>query len=194
MFTNIRLTHWLAACLLLISGAASAQTKRVVNMDIRDYCDPKTFNAALHDPTACQRNTDSGAITFNGFLSELALDKSVGAWRYAPPAVPGKEGEQIVVRVKNNGGETHTFTRVRNFGGGFVAALNQASGNNTPAPECAKMVNGQLQPQPPSKANLFVAPGKSAYGLTLGDQNEDAKFQCCIHPWMRAEVNTRGGK
>jgi hypothetical protein len=178
----------IAACFAIASCAAWAQTKQIVSVDVRDYCDPKTFNAAV-GPGACQRGTENGAITFNGFVAELGADKSVGAWRFAPSGVNAKPGALEVVKLKNNGGETHTFTRVKNFGGGFVPALNAASGQPTVAPECAKTVNGQLQPQPPSKSNIFLAPGDSAFGLTLGEQNQNAKFQCCIHPWMHAIIN-----
>ena len=102
---------------------------------------------------------------------------------------PTKVEEGANVSVSNLGGETHTFTRVKNFGGGFVAGLNAASGNPDPAPECAQMVNGKLVPQPASADNLFVPAGTS--GTTQVKEGEVAHFQCCIHPWMRTTINTR---
>jgi hypothetical protein len=94
-------------------------------------------------------------------------------------------GGAIVGLTQNLGGETHTFTEVKNFGGGFVAALNEASGNLVPAPECAQVVNGQLMPQPPSDDNLFIPAGGSA---TVTERQGVAMYQCCIHPWMRLTI------
>ena len=55
------------------------------------------------------------------------------------------------MNLQNLGGETHTFTRVKRFGGGLVAPLNAAAGTPEPAPECEQMVNGNLVPQPPAR-------------------------------------------
>lgn len=53
--------------------------------------------------------------------------------------------------IQNVGGETHTFTRVKNFGGGFKARLNGLTGNSDLAPECAHVLpDGTLAPQPAS--------------------------------------------
>lgn len=156
-----------------------------LTVHIWDYCDPGTF-----PDTLCTRaNTSSGVITFSGFNFELNLDKSVGAWRFAPEAVRLEEGSALT--LKNLGGETHTFTRVRKFGGGFVAALNAASGNPVPAPECARVVNGNLVPQPPGPNNIFLAAGAMANGPHVqGD--EPVNYECCIHPWMRMTINPKG--
>src|SRR5262249_54809376 len=152
-----------------------------VNIHIRDYCDPATFGAL------CTRsNTASGIITLPGFRAELASDKSVGAWRFVPDQLNSEDGTDLV--LQNLGGETHTFTRVKKFGGGFVDALNAASGNPIPAPECAQTVHGALVPQPPSGNNIFLPAGSTANGPHIGE-DQAAKFQCCIHPWMRITVN-----
>jgi hypothetical protein len=61
------------------------------------------------------------------------------------------------------------------FGGGIVPELNELTGLTTIAPECNQLV--------PSD---FLAPGASS-----SEEEEEAgveKYQCCIHPWMRAEV------
>jgi hypothetical protein len=161
----------------------------VLNVHIRDYCDPVTFAAI-----GCVRTVtpvSSGVITFSGFNAELGADKSVGAWRFVPDRANADEG--LGLMLQNLGGETHTFTRVREFGGGFVAPLNAASGNPVPAPECAQTVNGQLVPQPPSPDNIFLDGNASATG-PLVPERETAKFQCCIHPWMRMTVNAKKDK
>src|SRR5207247_10347621 len=85
--------------------------------------------------------------------------------------------------------ETHTFTRVNRLGGWFVGFLNTASGNLTPATECAQMVNGNLVPQQPSADNILIPAGGSA--STTLDHSEVARFQCCIHPWMRLTITPK---
>jgi hypothetical protein len=158
----------------------------LLNVHLRDYCDPVTFAAI-----GCIRTVtpvSAGVITFSGFQAELGTDKSVGAWRFVPDRAKADEGLSLM--LQNLGGETHTFTRVREFGGGFVAPLNAASGNPVLAPECARMVNGQLVPQPPSPDNIFLQGNASATGPQVAE-GQTAKFQCCIHPWMRMTINAK---
>jgi hypothetical protein len=78
----------------------------------------------------------------------------------------------------NRGGETHSFTKVANFGGGQVDVLNALSGNTKLAPECFL----------PSVGPTFIGPGQDLKvdGVAGGD-----KYQCCIHPWMRTTVRKR---
>src|SRR5712691_6220526 len=126
-----------------------------LNINVRDYCDPTTFNAAI-GPGTCVRDTTNGSITFPGFLAELGADKSVGAWRFAPDHAKVEEGATL--NLQSLAGETHTFTRVKRFGGGFVAFLNTASGNLTPAPECAQMVNGNRSHSHPVRTTFSFRP------------------------------------
>ena len=83
------------------------------------------------------------------------------------------------VQARNTGGETHTFTEVKEFGGGFVAILNDLSGNPVPAPEC----------DPTSPEIGFLLPGSTSDP----DLEEPGvhHYQCCIHPWMRTDVIVR---
>ncbi|MEN3358759.1 MAG: hypothetical protein V7637_2741 [Mycobacteriales bacterium] len=172
----------LATSVLVPPVGAGADSSR--ELRARDDCDPATFNAAL-GAGACIGN---GNTTVTEFNNELAQRGSVNAWKYDPDHRNVNRGDSVV--VVNRGGETHTFTKVARFGGGFVASLNQASGNPTPAPECATMAaDGSLVPTPPSATNLRVAAQTQvpapplATGTTL--------FQCCIHPWMRIQVTQR---
>ncbi len=169
--------------LLVPASAQSSKLNTDVTIDVRDYCDPASFNAAIGAGT-CDRSTLNGAITFDGFLAELIADKSVGAWRFAPNQT--SVAANATLHLSNVGGETHTFTQVKDFGGGFVDFLNGLSGNPVPAPECAQVINGQLFPQPPSADNIFLGPG-SAATVSL-DHELNAKYQCCIHPWMRLTI------
>jgi plastocyanin len=134
-----------------------------------DACDPETFNAALGAGTC----TRSGGVTFDKFLEQLGRHGSIGSWHFAPPVVTMRVGELLV--ATNHGGETHTFTEVEEFGGGIVPQLNQLTGLTNVAPECNQLMNGD-----------FLAPGTSS-----SEQEDDAgieNYQCCIHPWMRAQV------
>lgn len=177
--------------LLLFVGSgvisASAQVRKddggTVNIHMLDYCDPASFNLILGDG-ACERDITPGLITFNGFLAEVGTEKSAGAWRFSPS--PARAGEHDHLLITNIGGELHTFTKVKNFGGGFVAPLNDASGNRKPAPECATVVDGNLIPQPPGPDNLFIPAGGSA---THAGSDDNVRYQCCIHPWMRTTVH-----
>jgi hypothetical protein len=169
-----------------ISTFAQHDKASQATIDIRDYCDPDSFNAAV-GPGTCVRDTSTGAINFTGFLAELGADKSVGAWRFAPEQIRAAEGAKL--EVHNLGGETHTFTEVKRFGGGFLDFLNSPSGNPNPAPECAQMVNGELVPQPPSDENIFIPAGGSA---TVPLNHEVVqRYQCCIHPWMRLTISPK---
>jgi plastocyanin len=93
------------------------------------------------------------------------------AWRNEPSHLTTKVGKSI--RVTNRGGRGHTFTEVAEFGGGFVPPLNVGL---VQAPECV--------PTSPILVNL--PPGASAKLVATGEGLH--KFQCCIHPWMRATV------
>ncbi len=175
-----------AALVVLLLSAASVLAQNdstQPTIHVRDYCDPASFNAAV-GPDTCVRDTSNGLITFEGFVAELGADKSVGAWRFAPAQIRVSQGTTL--QLQNLGGETHTFTEVKKFGGGFVDFLNAASGNPVPAPECAQVVNGQLVPQPPSEENIFIPAGTTST-LTF-DDDQAAKYQCCIHPWMRMVI------
>jgi len=144
---------------------------RVVRM--RDACDPATFDAALHDPNAC---TGNGHVTFDRFIAELTKTQQAPQWRF-DPAVVELDPHRALFAV-NRGGEVHTFTRVAKFGGGIVPLLNNLSGNATPAPECLAL-----------ESDDFVAPGGTYTAELSTDRLQH--FQCCIHPWMRADVRMR---
>jgi len=174
--------------LFLFCGISYAQHNKVsqATIDIRDYCDPDSFNTAVGAGT-CLRDTTNGEITFSGFVAELTADKSAGAWRFAPQQISLDEGATL--QVNNLGGETHTFTEVKRFGGGFVDFLNGLSCNPVLAPECAQVVDGALVPQPASDENIFLPAGGTA---TVHLEHEvSARYQCCIHPWMRLTITPK---
>lgn len=183
---------YVAATLVMVSMAASVvltATSDPMVVRLRDKCDSTTFNGALGAGTC----VGDGTITFSQFIKEVTSAKKAGAWHFDPAA--GTVGEGTVLALENRGGETHTFTKVENFGGGFVAPLNALSGNPVPAPECATATLGGLIPKPASAANIFVGAGTTELGPTAGGpvlpSGTTTKFQCCIHPWMRTELRTQ---
>lgn len=149
------------------SGPGPAATLHIAALD---QCDSASFNAALGAGT-CIRN---GSVTLSAFNSELTAQHSVAAWAFSPTALNARIGDDIV--VTNQGGEVHTFTEVEDFGGGIVPSLNTASGNPVEAPECTHLA-----------AEDFIAAGAT---ITESAENSTGteRYQCCIHPWMRATV------
>ena len=171
----------LLGCLFLFVGVSSAQTDtNVVSIRIRDACDPTTFNDAFGAGTCIAGQHGTTKLQF--FFDELAADQLVGAWRFNPLFRPQHVPAGQLTVVQNLGGETHTFTKVAKFGGGFVPLLNFLSGHPVPAPECLL---------PPSGTNIFVEAGTTETGPTAGTTElptGTTHFQCCIHPWMRLNV------
>jgi len=179
--------------LLLLSVVGAAQNTVTVTM--RDACDPDSFNAAV-GPGTCIAG-EHGTTPFGLFIGELTSDHIAGAWRFNPllnasgnvfslVTLHLTAGQQL--QIRDLGGETHTFTRVKKFGGGVVPPLNALSGNPVVAPECL---------QPESDTNVIVEAGTSQAGPTAGTSalpEETTNWECCIHPWMRMRVTVNQGQ
>jgi len=160
-----------------LSGAAATltadQSPQVVQ--VRDDCDPATFNAGPPDGPGLGHICDGdGGTTFGEFIAELQATQVAEKWRFNPDQM--SEPRNIVAH--NRGGETHSFTKVAQFGGGVVDVLNTLSGNTKLATECFL----------PTAGPTFIPPGADLKvdGVLGGD-----KYQCCIHPWMRTTVRKR---
>jgi hypothetical protein len=179
--------------LLMFTVMGAAQSSVTVTM--RDACDPDTFNAVV-GPGTCIAG-QHGTTVFDLFIGEVASDHMAGAWRFNPLLNASGDVFSLVtlnltagqqIQIQNLGGETHTFTRVKKFGGGVVPPLNTLSGNPVVAPECL---------QPESDRNVVVEAGTSQSGPTAGTSalpEEVTKWQCCIHPWMRMRVSVNQGQ
>jgi hypothetical protein len=143
---------------------------------LRDDCDPKDEG---WDPTGgCSlRRGNVTLAEFNSLRLSPLAPSLVGhpAWWFDPNYLLVEAGKRL--KVRNEGGRTHTFTEVQNFGGGRVPPLNTSQTGIPPvtaAPECLAM-------------GVIDIPGGGrdvVDGLTPGNH----KFQCCIHPWMRTLV------
>ena len=177
--TVICVSRRLVMALVLAAGLAAtgsttaggAAGVRIIHM--MDQCDPATFNAAL-GPGTCIGN--SGGVPLDTLLRVLGQTGQFGAWHFAPREIRLQEGHMF--QAVNHGGEVHTFTEVDEFGGGIVDELNQLSGNLERAPECNTL-----------ELHDFIPPGASSE--PEAEESGTHHYQCCIHPWMRADVIVR---
>ena len=155
-----------------------AGPKHVAAIVAHDACDPASFNGALQDPNACVKN---GNTTFPDFIAELTATKVARRWNFTPDQATARLGVDVL--GNNVGGEVHTFTPVKVFGGGQIDILNSLSGNLVKAPECL-----------PLEEDDFVASGgkyliEAEELAEVVDGSGIARVQCCIHPWMRSEIH-----
>jgi len=142
-----------------------------------DECDPATFNAAV-GPDFCKNIAVGYSTTFQTLFAEAAAGTPDKKWDFEPDTLKVKQG--TVISVVDQGGEPHTFTEVKQFGGGFIGGLNN---NEAAVPEC---VNGF--------GDVAVARTRTLQGSTLlvnGLSKGTHYFQCCIHPWMRVKVEVQ---
>lgn len=158
---------------VVLSGGHVGRAAEVKRIDIQDRCDPASFNAAF-GPGTCV--VDHPGVGVDKFLGVLERAGSIGAWHFTPGVVRLQEGQAF--QAHNTGGEVHTFTEVDDFGGGFIPELNDLTGDVVPAPECLDFLNLELLP-PGASTDTEVEP-KGTH-----------KYQCCVHPWMRATVTVR---
>jgi plastocyanin len=180
--------HLFACCLMLVGAThAFAQAHpahedqdppRIAQVVALDECDPTTFNAAL-GPDFCKNVTLGAFTTLSDLFAKAAAGTPDPGWDFEPDTVRIKEG--TTVSVVDQGGEPHTFTEVKKFGGGFIPGLN-APGEDT-VPECS---NGF--------SNLAVARTRILQGSHVditGLKKGQHLYQCCIHPWMRVKVEVK---
>jgi hypothetical protein len=168
-----------AIAIVLSSNGGAAPS--MLEIRARDDCDPTTFNLAIM-PGACVGN---GKTTFTNFQLQFAEDGSVGAWRFSPDSTGIEQGQGTL--LVSRGGELHTFTRVKNFGGGIVPPLN----TEPIAPECDALggdpTNIKTGSVPLFPGAVVVGPIAGSSALPMGK----TRFQCCIHPWMRTEITVK---
>ena len=167
-------------CTLVYSAKSSAAVDSI-SIRMWDNCDPASFNEAV-GPDTCIPGAH-GTELFSLFIQEVTLDKIAGAWRFGSTKYTLSQGSNT--KLDNHGGELHTFTKVKDFGGGFVEVLNKLSGNPIPAPECL---------QPENSASIFVEAGTVEDGPVAGSATlpvGSTKIMCCVHPWMRTIVTVK---
>jgi hypothetical protein len=169
--------HRMAASESPLMAAAAEHAGAIVG---HDSCDPESFNEAIGDPNTCVK---PGHTTFQEFIAELQATKVARDWRFNPLEATARRGEALL--AVNVGGEVHTFTPVKKFGGGFIDILNGLSGNPVPAPECLNIPGLDFV----ASGDRSLIPGAAL--AAVADANGIARVECCLHPWMRSEVRIR---
>jgi len=112
-----------------------------------------------------------GTVTIEQFAADFP--KGHASWRNEPSYLkidPNKN-----VKISNEGGRPHTFTRVAAYGAGIVP---QANWPGEPiAPECLNSA---------TRLASLLAGGES---MVIEDLEPGIhKYMCCFHPWMVAEI------
>jgi hypothetical protein len=157
----------------------TAQEKRptVAQVVALDECDPTTFDAVL-GPDFCKNVALGFTTTLSDLLAKAAAGTPDPGWDFEPDTLSIKQETTLV--VGNQGGEPHTFTEVKKFGGGFVDGLN---GGEETVPEC----QGGFKNVAVAKTRILQGSQANITDLSKGNH----LFQCCIHPWMRMTVNVK---
>jgi len=176
-------TLFLSAGLAVLAGAwnagAQGDSPGLAQVVALDECDPTTFNA-FAGPDFC-KNVTLGAFTT---LSDLLAGAEAGTpdpgWDFEPDTLTIKQG--TILSAVNQGGEPHTFTEVQAFGNGFLPPLNPGSATSV-IPEC----NGGFKSVAVARTRILQGSHLDITGLSKGKH----LFQCCIHPWMRIEVDVK---
>jgi plastocyanin len=144
-----------------------------------DECDPTTFNAA-EGPDFCKNIALGYSTTLANLLAGAEAGTPDPGWDFEPDTLTIKEGTTVV--VVDQGGEPHTFTEVKAFGNGFLPPLNPGSAASV-IPECA----GGFGSVAVAKTRILQGSQLNITGLSKGKH----LFECCIHPWMRMEVDVQ---
>jgi plastocyanin len=169
---------------LAFTGATQAvaqqKTPSVAQIVALDECDPITFNAVL-GPDFC-KNVALGVLGYTTTFSELFAEAGSGTpdpgWDFEPDTLTVKQGTAVL--VTDQGGEPHTFTEVKKFGGGFIELLNNGEAT---VPECSRGFKNVAV----AKTRILQGSTTAVTDLSKGEH----LFECCIHPWMRVKVEVK---
>jgi plastocyanin len=168
---------------LVVAGGTRASAQGQPNFAqvvALDECDPATFNALTGaGPDFCKNVALGASTTLADLFAKAAAGTPDPNWDFEPDNLNIKQGQFI--SVVDQGGEPHTFTEVKQFGGGFIPALNGPG--ETVVPECA----GGFSTVAVAKTRILQGSRLEVTGLAKGKH----LFQCCIHPWMRIEVDVQ---
>ena len=159
--------------------AITAGAKGFLDVRARDQCDPVTFG------TGCS-GSNTGDVTLQEF-NDAIPNGGHEAWKFNPGISGNHVDRGGMVQVRSDGGRRHTFTRVAQFGGGIVPALNVAVGNAPAVPECTTA-------QTEANANILVVQDsvqQFAAGSSPLFPRGTSRYQCCFHPWMRTTITVR---
>jgi plastocyanin len=168
----------LASGLMLAGATHEGNPPSFAPVVALDECDPVTFNAAV-GPDFCRNVALGSSTTFSALFAKAAAGTPDPGWDFEPDTLNIKEGTNL--NVVDQGGEPHTFTEVAQFGGGFIPGLNAPG--EVVVPECA----GGFSNVAVAKTRILQGSERQITALSKGKH----LFQCCIHPWMRMEVEVK---
>jgi len=166
-------------------GNGNGNSPGIAQVVALDECDPVSFNAALSESGGgfCH-NVSLAAFGYATTLSDLLLGAETGSpdpgWDFEPDQMTIKQG--TIVSVVDQGGEPHTFTEVSAYGNGFLPPLNPGSATSV-IPECS----GGFKNVAVARTRVLQGSHLDVIGLSKGKH----LFQCCIHPWMRMEIDVK---
>lgn len=183
------LTVVLGTTLIAAPGAGADEGKAGNSKRVRilDDCDQASFNAAF-GPGAC---VGDGETTVDDLMAQLGATGSAEGWAFKPANFHVDADESI--KAVNKGGEFHTFTEVAAFGGGCIQDVNDiVRPKLQPVPECAPTVEVDGEMVPAALVGTGVEPGGTLQVNPLKPGTH--KFECLVHPWMRAVVGVRADK
>ena len=182
MKNSVLKAGFVICCLVFVGAAAIHQddAPSVAQVVALDECDPTTFNAAI-GPDFC-KNVSLAVLGYATTIQDLFAKAAAGTpdlkWDFEPDTLSINKG--TVVSVVDQGGEPHTFTEVKEFGGGFIPGLNSGQ---APVSECASGFSDVSV----AKTRLLQGSTSQITGLSKGVHH----FQCCLHPWMRVTVDVK---
>lgn len=165
--------------------ASDRDDHRVKHIQIRDDCDPATFNS-IGLGNICSGDGDT---TFARFAKQVMTLGRAPRWRFQPDRLHLEVGDSFI--ATNRGGELHSFTEVDHFGPSVVPQVNDLLHMHGAQPnaQCSGAFGKFLQDPAHPQNTSFVLPGQS-FTDTPGQPGTEL-YQCCIHPWMHAVITTR---
>ncbi len=168
------------------AGAAASNA----DIEVRDACDPVTFDQAL-GPGACKRAAGDGGpvVTVDEFVARLQRQHEDSKWRFNAN-VTIKHGEPLTIAM-SRGGERHTVTEVPSFGLGCIAGINALVFPDEDPTAFPAVCDDPLTFQPGATVpgGTSIRPGESfsVTGLARGVH----RYFCAIHPWMKTTVTVK---
>jgi plastocyanin len=173
-------TFAIAATFAAVTPAmAQGNSEPVAQVVALDECDPATFNdPAAAGPEFCRNVTLGAFTTFADLFAKAAAGTPDPNWDFEPDQLTIKQGTTVI--VSDEGGEPHTFTEVNRFGGGFIPGLNHGE-------PTVSQCSGGFGNVAVARTRVLQGSQLNVIGLSKGKH----LFQCCIHPWMRMEVDVK---
>jgi len=175
---------------LALGAMPAAAAASRADLEVRDACDPVTFDEAI-GPGACVRpaGDDGRRVTVAEFVAKLQRKHDHRAWRFTEH-VTIRHGAPLRIAMPR-GGERHTVTETPTFGLGCIASLNALTfpdqdPNAFPA-LCDDPLTFQSGVTVPGGTAIRPSESFSVSGLSKGVH----RFFCAIHPWMKSTVKVK---